>query len=205
VAPSPKLVPVHEPPSPEGVVLVLHGGATRGAQVPVDARQLSVLRMIPTARAVARASRRLAVHRLLNTYRGWDESHTPLQDTGWALDLLQDRHPGVPVGLVGHSLGGRTALLAAVTPGVRSVVALNPWVYPTDAPDLTGRRVLIVHGDQDRIASIEKARVVANKVSRHTEVEFVVIPGGKHAMLAHGRDYDRRAAEFMRDTLVTSA
>ena len=193
---------MHEPPSPEGVVLVLHGGATRGPRVPVDARQLSVLRMIPTARAIARASRRLSVHRLLNTYRGWDESHTPLQDTAWALDLLQDRHPGVPVGLVGHSLGGRTALLAAATPGVRSVVALNPWVYPTDDADLSGRRVLIVHGDQDRIASIEKARTVAANLSRTTDVEFVVIPGGKHAMIAHGRDYDRRAAEFTATTLL---
>jgi dienelactone hydrolase len=200
---TPRLVPVHEPPAPEGVVLVLHGGATRGPRVPVDARQLSVLRMIPTARAVARASRRLSVHRLLNTYRGWDEAHTPLQDTMWALDQLQDRHPGVPVGLVGHSLGGRTALLAAVAPGVRSVVALNPWVYPTDDPDLSGRRVLIVHGDQDRVASIDKARAVARNLSRSTDVEFVVIAGGKHAMLAHGRDYDRRAAEFMATTLLS--
>jgi dienelactone hydrolase len=201
----PKLVPVHEPSSPEGVVLVLHGGASRGPQVPVDARQLSVLRMIPTARAVSRASRRLSVHRLLNSYRGWDESHTPLQDTRWALDQLQDRHPGVPVGLVGHSLGGRTALLAAATPGVLSVVALNPWVYPTDDADLTGRRVLIVHGDSDRVASMAKARTVARNLTRTASVEFVEILGGKHAMIAHGREYDARAAAFMVATLLSGA
>jgi dienelactone hydrolase len=194
---------VHEPASPTGVVLVLHGGATRGPKVPVDARQLSVLRMIPTARAVARASRRLSVHRLLNTYRGWDEAHTPYQDTVWALDRLRDRHPGVPVGLVGHSLGGRTALLAAAEPDVISVVALNPWVYPTDDADLAGRRVLIVHGTEDRVASIEKSRTVARNLSRSTSVEFVEIPGGKHAMLAHGRDYDRRAAEFTATALLS--
>jgi alpha-beta hydrolase superfamily lysophospholipase len=196
-------VPVRQPASPAGVVLVLHGGATRGPQVPVDARQLSVLRMIPTARAVARASRRLSVHRLLNTYRGWDEAHTPLQDTVWALDQLRSRHPGVPVGLVGHSLGGRTALLAAAQPDVRSVVALNPWVYPTDDPDLSGRRVLIVHGTDDRVASIEKARTVARNLSRTTSVEFVEIEGGKHAMLSHGREFDRRAAEFTASALLS--
>jgi dienelactone hydrolase len=170
--------------------------------VPVDARQLSVLRMIPTARAVARAARRLSVHRLLNTYRGWDATHTPLQDTEWALERLRTRHPGVPVGLVGHSLGGRTALLAAAAPGVRSVVALNPWVYPTDDADLTGRRVLVVHGTEDRVASIEKARAVVRNLARRTSVDFVEVAGGKHAMLAHGREFDRRAAEFMRETLL---
>jgi pimeloyl-ACP methyl ester carboxylesterase len=183
-------------------VLVLHGGASRGRQVPVDPRQLSVLRMIPTARAVARASRRLAVHRLLNTYRGWDEGHSPLRDVRWALDRLGERHPGVPVGLVGHSLGGRTALLAAAAPGVVSVAALNPWVYPDDDADLTGRRVLIVHGTRDRVASIERARRVAKSLSRTADVDFVEIPGGKHAMLAHGREFDRRAADFMRETLA---
>jgi dienelactone hydrolase len=198
---APRLVPVHEPASPQGVVLVLHGGASRGAQVPVDPRQLSVLRMIPTARAVARAARRVAVYRLLNSFRGWDQSHSPLQDARWALADLRDRHPGVPVGLVGHSLGGRTALLAAASRGVVSVVALNPWVYPDDDADLTGRRVLIVHGTLDRVAPIEKARAVARNLSRTASVELVDVAGGKHAMLAHGREFDRRAADFMRETL----
>ena len=201
--PGPRLVPVHEPRSPEGVVLVLHGGASRGARVPVEARQLSVLRMIPTARAVARAGRgRLAVYRLLNTYRGWDSTHTPVVDADRAMAVLADRFPGVPVGLVGHSLGGRAALLAGDAPGVRSVVALNPWVYPDDASDLTGRQVLIVHGTEDRIASIEKARAVARTLSRTADVDFVEVPGGKHAMLSHGREFDRAAAEFTATTLL---
>jgi len=201
--PTPRLVPVRELRSPEAVVLVLHGGASRGHRVPVDGRQLSVLRMIPTARAVAGASRRLSVHRLINSFRGWDESHSPLQDTAWALDRLRARHPGVPIGLVGHSLGGRTALLAGAAPDVRSVVALNPWVYPTDAADLTGRRVLIVHGTADRVASLEKARTVARTLARTADVDFVEIVGGKHAMLSHGREYDRRAAEFTAATLLS--
>jgi pimeloyl-ACP methyl ester carboxylesterase len=84
---------------------------------------------------------------------------------------------------------------------VVSVAALNPWVYPDDDADLTGRRVLVVHGTLDRVASIEKARRVARSLSRTADVDFVEIPGGKHAMLAHGREFDRRAAEFMRETL----
>ena len=38
---APTLVPVHEPASAEGVVLVLHGGASRGDGVRVSPTQLS--------------------------------------------------------------------------------------------------------------------------------------------------------------------
>jgi pimeloyl-ACP methyl ester carboxylesterase len=200
---SPKLVPVREPSSPDGVVLVLHGGASRGGQMMVSPTQLSVLRMIPTARAAARAGRgRLAVYRLLNRYRGWDSEHTPVADADWAMGLLRERFPGAPIGLIGHSLGGRAALLAGDGPDVRSVVALNPWVYPTDSADLGGRRVLIVHGDQDRVASIAKARAVARTLARRTTVEFETVRDGKHAMLRHGRDFDGRAAAFTAEVLL---
>ena len=39
------------------------------------------------------------------------------------------------------ALGGRAALLAGDQDGVRSVVALNPWVQSTDDVDLTALRV----------------------------------------------------------------
>ncbi len=201
----PKLVPVNRPSSPEAAVLVLHGGASRGDRMMVSPAQLSVIRMIPTARAVARAGRgRLAVFRLLNSYRGWDSQHTPVADAAWGMAQVREQHGDLPFGLVGHSLGGRAALLAGGQDGVESVVALNPWVYPTDTVDLTGRRVLILHGERDRIASPARAEAVARNLSRTAEVGFVSIPGGKHAMLRHGREFDRRAADFTAEELLTS-
>jgi alpha-beta hydrolase superfamily lysophospholipase len=183
-------------------VLVMHGGASRGAGVRVSPTQLSVLRMVPTARAVAGASKHLAVYRLLNTYRGWDESRTPVQDADAAIAVLQERHPDLPVGLVGHSLGGRAALETGDSEHVRSVVALNPWVYPTDDFDLSGRRVLVVHGGQDRIASPQRSEQVVRRVARRTSVGLVWIPEGKHAMLRHGGEFDRCAAEFTAAVLL---
>jgi pimeloyl-ACP methyl ester carboxylesterase len=201
---SPRLVAVREPSTPEGVVVVLHGGGSRGDRVVVSPTQLSVLRMIPTARAVARAGRgRLAVYRLLNRYRGWDSEHTPVDDADWAMGLLCDRFPGVPLGLVGHSLGGRAALLAGDHEAVRSIVALNPWVYPDDDADLTGRRVLVVHGLRDRVASPARAQAVVRNLSRTATVEFVPVPEGKHGMVGHGREFDGRAAEFTADVLLS--
>jgi len=184
-------------------VLVLHGGASRAGDPMVSPAQLSVLRMVPVARRVARAGRgRLAVLRLLNTWRGWDTTHTPVDDVAWALDELRGRLGGLPTCLVGHSLGGRAALLAGGERDVRSVVALNPWVYPDDDADLTGRRVLIVHGTDDRVAPSERSRLVARSLARRTEVSYVEVPGGRHAMLRHGPAFERAAASFAVETLL---
>jgi pimeloyl-ACP methyl ester carboxylesterase len=201
---APRLIEVTSPRRPEAAVVVLHGGASRGSRMMVSPTQLSVVRMIPTARAVGRAGRgRVAVYRLLNSWRGWDGEHTPVSDARWAMAGIQDRLGDLPLGLVGHSLGGRAALLAGSAPGVAAVVALNPWVYATDTADLRGRRVLVVHGSRDRIASPHRARLVAERLGRTADLEFVEIDGGKHAMLRHGREFDRRAARFVVDALLT--
>lgn len=187
-------------------MIVLHGGAARPGRTMVSPAQLSVLRMVPIARRIARAGRgRVVVLRLLNSHRGWDTTHTPVDDVAWAIDQVRERYGDLPVGLVGHSLGGRAALLAGTHDGVRSVVALNPWVYPTDRADLRGRRVLIVHGTDDRVADIGRARVVAEAIGESTDVELVDVDGGRHAMLRHGGAFERAAAEFTLGALLSAS
>ena len=200
-----RLVGTRTPADPDGIVLVLHGGASRRESVRVSPTQLSVIRMIPIAGRVARAGRgRLAVFRLLNSTRGWDAGHTPVDDVMWALEQLRERFgDAVPVGLVGHSLGGRAAILAGDQPGVRSVAALAPWLYAEDGRrNLHGRRVLIVHGDQDRIASPDRSLAVAEDLRRSADVGYLRVSGGKHAMLAHRGVFDRAAADFVTATLL---
>src|SRR5947209_1129216 len=152
---APKLIDVTVPAAAAGVVLVLHGGASRRRTMRVSPTQLSVVRMVPIAARIARAGRgRLAVFRLLNTTRGWDTSHTPVHDAHWALDQIRARIGELPACLVGHSLGGRAALLSSDRPEVRSSVALAPWVYPYDGVSgIAGKQILFVHGSEDRIAS----------------------------------------------------
>jgi pimeloyl-ACP methyl ester carboxylesterase len=207
VTPRTRLLPVHVPTTPAGAVLVLHGGAGRRETSAVSPTQLSVLRMVPVARRIARAGRdRLAVFRLLNSSRGWDEAHTPVADVGWALAQLRSSlGADVPVCLVGHSLGGRAALLAADQRGVASVVALNPWVHESDARKVSvppGRPVLVVHGDEDRVASPRRSAVVAAALRRTTDVGYVSVRGGRHAMLRHGATFERVAADFATATLL---
>jgi alpha-beta hydrolase superfamily lysophospholipase len=67
--------------------------------------------------------------------QGSDTNHTPLRDASWALDEIAQRlGRRLPTCLIGHSLGGRAALLSVGAPRVRSAVALAPWVLPTDMP-----------------------------------------------------------------------
>ncbi len=191
------MIDVADPPDPAGVVLVLHGGGSRGVPLAVSPTQLSVLRMIPVARAVARAGhRRLAVLRLLNAFRGWDTDHTPVQDVAWALEQIAQRFGAdLPVCLVGHSLGGRAALVSADRPQVHGVVALAPWVYASDVGSgVADTPIVIIHGDQDRVAAPDRSRRVAEGLRRETPVAYVTVRGGKHAMLSHRRAFDGLAA-----------
>ncbi len=200
-----RLLPVRTPRRPEGVVLVLHGGAGRADTTAVSPAQLSVLRMVPVAHRLARAGlRRLAVHRLLNSHRGWDARTTPVADVVWALERVREQHGDLPVSLVGHSLGGRAALLAAGEPVVRSVVALNPWVQPTDRLDAGDTRVLVVHGTDDRVARPALSADLARRAAGTTPVGYVRVTGGRHAMLRRAGTFEGCAADFVVATLLGS-
>lgn len=201
----PRLIEVAAPADPAAAVVVIHGGASRRGMMRVSPTQLSVLRMIPIARRVARAGRgRLAVFRLLNSRRGWDSTHTPVQDVAWALDRIAGRHDRpIPTCLVGHSLGGRAAILSAGRSEVRGVVALAPWVYPTDVPHGSSHGpVLIVHGTDDRVASPARSAALARRLARTADVTYLSVEGGRHAMLRHHEEFARPAARFAVETLL---
>ncbi len=204
MANNPRLIAVHEPAEPAAAVLLLHGGGSRQHGVMVSPAQLSVVRMIPIARRVARAGRdRLTVLRLLNTNRGWDTTHTPVDDVDWALGQVRNRFgSALPVGLIGHSLGGRAALLAGDRAPVRSIVALAPWVYPNDRANLHGRQALIVHGSADRIARPASSATVARALAQTAPVGYVCVQGGKHAMLAKHAIFEALATDFTTATLL---
>jgi alpha-beta hydrolase superfamily lysophospholipase len=198
-----RLISTRVPRSPEGLVLVLHGGAWRRDRPAVSPTQLSVLRMVPIARCLARAGRgRLAVVRLLNSVRGWDTAHTPVEDVRWALDQLRSEYDGLPTCLVGHSLGGRAALLAGDQPEVRSVVALNPWVHREDRVDLAGRPVLVVHGTEDRVADPGRSAAMTEQLAKTTVAGYLSVTGGQHAMLRHRSVFEGAASDFVRATLL---
>lgn len=175
---SPDLLPDllrSEPADVRGVVLLLHGG-TPASQAPVDARSASWRRMAAMQRSISPTlhAEGLATWLLRYRERGWNGDGTvQIADARAALDAVRREHGEVPVVLLGHSMGARTAVHAADHPLVRGVTALAPW-FPLgeDVSALAGKHLRAAHGRADRITSarhteqfVQRARRVAHTAS----------------------------------------
>jgi dienelactone hydrolase len=169
---------------------------------PADVRQLAAVRMAPIARLLAQrgGGDGLAAWMVRYRFRGWNgEQMSPVADTRWALDEVRRRHADVPVVLVGHSMGGRTAVRAADDPSVRAVLGLAPWL-PAGEPveSVRDRAVLIAHGNLDRVTSPRTSRDFARRaVPVASRIGFVTVSGDMHAMLLRWRAWHRLSAQFV--------
>jgi dienelactone hydrolase len=186
-------------------VLVLHGGQEE-SKARVHRFRPAYLRMLPFARDLAWAGRetRLSAMALLNRYRGWNRPDLDaVADARWALDDVRRTNPGVPVVLVGHSMGGRVALRVADDPSVTAVCALAPWITEKDRVEqLAGRTVLIAHGDQDRTTDPKLSYAYAVRAKEVTEdVCRFEVRGEAHAMLRRAKDWRLLVRRFVLGTL----
>ena len=167
-------------------MLVLHGG-TRDSFDPVPRRNLAGLRMWPLAATIrARGGRKLVVEPVRYQVRGWNgAAMSPVADARLALGSARERFGDIPVVLVGHSMGARTAIHVAGDPAVVAVVGMAPWT-PGEEPaeQLRGRRLLLLQGDRDRVTppadSLDFARRAADAGA---DVARVVVRNDGHAML----------------------
>lgn len=177
-------------------MLVLHGGKAR-SEHPTRPWDGAVLRMIPFARALAHHDG-LVVARLRYRVQGWNGSQQlPVADARAALGGLRRRFGDLPFALLGHSMGGRVALTVADEPGVRAIVALAPWIEPADRIEpVTGRRLLVVHGDLDRTTDPTVSAAFARRARSVAEVTYVSLHGSGHAMLARAGLWHQLAAAF---------
>jgi predicted esterase len=167
--PAPSLRRHDAPGDPRAVVLMLHGGTQQSSDV-VDGRSLSWQRSAVMQQALGDALRAVGASVWLLRYRqrGWNGG-MPVADARWALDRVREDLGEVPVVLLGHSMGARTAVHVADDPLVRGVVALAPWFPPGERTEaLAGRHLVAAHGRRDRItaydataAYVERARRVA--------------------------------------------
>jgi dienelactone hydrolase len=190
---------------PRGVAVVLHGGR-ENSLARVRARHLAVVRMQPFATALRRAGAPsgLVVARVRYRVRGWNGAEqSPVGDVAQALGELAARFPDVPVAIVGHSMGGRAAVYAAGAANVRAVVLLAPWLAQGDPVEtLRGRRVLIAHGDRDRITSPQASAAYAREAEEVAgSVSFVSVTGESHAMVRRARVWHELSAGFVLSAL----
>jgi len=186
-------------------VLVLHGGRAR-SRSPVRGWQAAVWRMRPFEHAVARAGRgRVAVASIRYAARGWNGAEaSPVVDTRAALEQLASRHPGVPIGLLGHSMGGRVALQLADDGRVMAIAALAPWVEAGDRPRWhRGLQVLVMHGSRDRITSPGRSRAHTEAMAAlGADVTYVSVEGDNHGMTRRAQRWHRESADFLVEHLT---
>lgn len=139
----------------------------------------------------------VAVELLRYQVRGWNAAAgrepAPVRDTRAALDSLRAAHPGVPIVLLGHSMGGRTANVASDDPDVVGVVALAPWFPPGEPVRTTP--LLVLHGGADRWTSAAGSRAhVGQVVAAGGRAAWFPVEGG-HFMLSSLRTWHRFARE----------
>jgi alpha-beta hydrolase superfamily lysophospholipase len=196
----------HVPADPRGVVVVIHGGAEAGTSR-VSWLGLAVLRMLPFAHVITRRSRGsgddLAVLRLKNRIRGWNgRAQDPLVDARWALDRIRRTLPGIPVVLIGHSMGGRVVLRLSDEPDVAGVVALAPWIAGDSRQPRTGMPVLLMHGTKDRLTDPRRTAALASRfTAAGVDVRHVQIDGGDHPMLRQANRWHDTVTDFVIEVL----
>ena len=185
------------------VALVLHGGA-------VDSRELNhpwspnVARLVPFARALRRVPGPLAVARLRFRYRGWNGLEaSPVEDARWALAQVRAAYPGVPVGLVGHSMGGRTALTVSDDDDVRLVLGLAPWIEQGDPAPRDGQKTVLIHGDRDVITPLSASRrTVDAMLAAGQDATLIRVARGDHAMVFRPRLWTALVVDIVAATFV---
>ena len=198
------LVRTSAPRDAQAAVLVLHGGSA-DSSAPVGRWSLAAWRLAPVARSVARSVSGAAVYRLRNSVRGWNGDGTAvLSDARWAIDRIVEAHPGVPVVVVGHSLGGRVAVQLAAESGrdggpVVGAVGLAPWLKPDDP--VSGLRdvpIAVIQGTRDRMIPTPSTEPwLTRAAASGALIRRSVVDGGEHAMLRRYRQWHRLTGQSL--------
>ena len=198
---APHLHRLDAPGRPTGLVLMLHGGQPNSHE-PVGDRSTSWLRSRGMQHLIAGRmhAHGVGLWLLRYTHRGWNAGSSPqpspVPDARWALDQVRRELGELPVVLLGHSMGARTAAAVADDANVTGVVALAPWL-PADEPNhaLSGKHLAAAHGRTDKITSARQTQEFVRRAgSVAASTEFVDMGRAGHYMFRKISDWNEFAA-----------
>ena len=183
-------------PQAKETVLVLHGNANRAVYLEERMRRLAYY---------------LNANVMAAEYRGFEDDHTPSeeglkQDCIAAMDFLCDRYSLTPndITIFGTSLGGGCATTLAAQRGAKVVILDRTFdqlvevaaekypIFPIrsimknrfdSVSNLQVYRgpLIMIHGDQDEIVSIERGRYLFEQASCSPKY-WIEVPGFSHMM-----------------------
>jgi len=195
------------PPRPAALVLLLHGGSV-ASTTSTGWWTGPVARMVPIAHSIGRRVPHVAVALLKHAVGGWNGSgRSALRDADWALGLLRARFPGVPIVLVGHSMGGRTAAHRVGADDVVGAVLLTPWLPEADPVGaVTGRTLVVLQAKWDHTCPIAQTETwLARAAAAGAAIDRETLSFAEHAMLLRFPTWHRLAARGVRRVLVASS
>jgi hypothetical protein len=194
----------HQPPRPKALVLMLHGGSVNSTS-PTGWRTGPVVRMAPIARSMGRRVPESAVALLKHAVGGWNGSGgSALRDAEWALDILRTRFPGLPIVLVGHSMGGRTAARRLGAAAVVGAVLLTPWL-PAEDPvgTVAGRTLVVLQAKWVHTCPIPQTESwLSRAAAAGAVIDREVLSFSDHAMLLRFPTWHRLTAAGVRRVLA---
>lgn len=194
----PVLVLPQTPDEPRGVVLMLHGGEVDDVR-PLRRWDPSAVVMRVMTEKLAERQPDLAFVRLLNAVGGWNEPiRSPVADAQWALMRLRQLYPGLPIAVVGHSMGGRTAFELAGTQPLAALVGLAPWLADGYGESrFLGLPTLIVHGKADTVTRQDASADLVRRIRvAGGTAGFLSVPGW-HSLGFRPAIWQRQVAAFL--------
>ena len=193
--------PSHDPP--KGAALVLHphplGGGTMHNKV--------VFRAAAALNEAGLATLRINFRGVGQSTGEHDEGRGELDDARAGLTYLDEKYPGLTLGVCGFSFGARVGLEVGIS-DERAAYLIGIGVplnkYDFKFLEACRKPILFVHGERDEFGDVELLRSLAASVERSTEVQLVVIRGAGHFFEGHLDELKQAITDWVEKKLPVS-
>ena len=134
-----------------------------------------------------------------------------MDDAVEVIDWVRRHHPGAPIAIVGHMIGGSNALTAACRrgkfiDGVMSIGAPHTGIpQESDLKKLGSAEVLVCHGSDDAKVPPKVAQFIFHRLTqtqRFGTERVKMYAGGTHDLVAHEEELTNDVRQWLERCFV---